>query len=135
MTSRTGFILALILCAAAFLYSIGSRLTDQAVNMIVGVLCGIAASIPVSVGLLVALTRRRAADEEDQEVIETYPAHYPNVSPRPAQPAYPPVIVVAPPQSPFPNSYSPMLPPGYNMNEPPISRDFRIIGEDDELGE
>jgi hypothetical protein len=43
---------------------------------------------------------------------------------------------VTPPQNQLPNPYSNLLPPGTlppgYMNEPPASRDFRIIGEDDD---
>lgn len=57
MIWRTGIVLAFILAAGVLAYQLGSRVSDEAILTIVGVLCGIMASIPVSIFLLVALTR------------------------------------------------------------------------------
>ncbi len=137
MSNKTGIILALALCAAALVYSIGSRLSSEAINVLLGVTCGVGASIPVSLGLLMALLRRRREREEEEADDEGYPepaSYYPARPARPvypAQPGYPPIIVVAPPQQPTPPGY-PSLPSGYSMHEPPAARDFKIIGEDDD---
>ena len=113
---------------AIVVYQLTSRLSDQAVDIAVGVLCGIGASIPVSLGLLVALTRQRARAEVE-ETTTTYPTAPPR---KPSTQAYPPVIVVSPQPGQLPPGYNNYLPPG-NMHEPPASRDFRIIGDDDTL--
>jgi hypothetical protein len=97
---------------------------------------------------LLALTRRRNQEDEDYD---DEPSVYPErqspyaSSPRPSQPGYgqgypqggypqggyPPIIVVAPPQNQMPNPYGHLLPPG-PMHEPPIARDFKIIGGEDD---
>lgn len=50
-----------ILLSAVAVYAIGRILPDQTIMTLVGVMCGIIASIPISVGLLVLLTRDRSA--------------------------------------------------------------------------
>ncbi len=130
MSARTGFLAALILGAAALAYAVGTRLSSETINILVGVLCGIAASVPVSLGLLIALTRERKPPAEE-DVVSSYPDQLSPYPPRAPQQPYPPVIVVAPPQSQLPGPYGGYLPPG-NMREPPMTRDFKIIGDDED---
>ncbi len=131
MSRRTGLLAALILGAAALAYGIGTRLSTETINILVGVMCGIAASVPVSLGLLIALTREREAPTEEEDEVSGYPERISPYPPRASQPPYPPVIVVAPPQSQLPGPYGGYLPPG-NMREPPMTRDFKIIGDDED---
>lgn len=145
---RTGFILAVIIAAAVMAYQIGSRLSDEAIMTIVGVSCGIAASIPVSVGLLIALTRERSpyAVEEYIEP-EPEPAPYniyrpvmpqqPHMTGQSQVPQQPQIIVVAPPQQPLSQNYAPygnyLLSPGQPALPAPMQeRTFRIVGDQDE---
>jgi len=139
MLFRGGVILAFILGTAILAYQIGSRLTDEAVMTLVGVLCGIVATIPISIGLAIALTRQRARDDSD-DYLEPYPedpapASYPIYRPpMPTAPQQPPqIIVVAPPQPPFPPNYMPysnyLLPA--HSSAPMEERNFKIVGEDD----
>lgn len=130
MSAKTGGMIALILCAAVLAYVIGTRLSDEAINIIVGAICGIAATVPVSLGLLLALTRRRAEPEEPEES-RSYPEPIHTYAPRHAPQNYPPVIVVASPQSQFPAPPARSLPSG-NMYEMPAARDFKIIGDYDD---
>jgi hypothetical protein len=147
MVWRTGVILAFIVAAAVLAYQIGSRLSDEAIMTIVGVLCGIGASIPVSIGLLLALTRERStyADDREADVIsDVAPAPYnvyrPDSPPHqvpPQVPQMPQIIVVAPPQQPLPPNglpYGNYLPPQTNAALPPPmqERTFKIVGEEDE---
>jgi|GEM_PF-5845701 len=69
MLWRTGVILAFIIASIVLAIQIGERLSDAAMQTIAGVLCGIGASIPVSIGLLLALTRERkpGPDGDDPE--------------------------------------------------------------------
>ncbi len=90
MSGKTGFILALILGAVALAYVIGSRLSAEAINILVGVLCGIAASVPVSLGLLIALTRRRDQAVEPEAESSSYPERVDPYPPRAPQSPYPP---------------------------------------------
>ncbi|HZQ06755.1 MAG TPA: hypothetical protein VFD70_09255 [Anaerolineae bacterium] len=140
MLFRGGVILAFILGTAIFAYQIGSRLTDEAVMTLVGVLCGIVATIPITIGLVIALTRHRAHYDAD-EYLEPYPEDpAPSAYPvyRPPMPTAPPqqqpqIIVVAPPQTPYLAPYAPysnyLLPA--HSSAPMEERNFKIVGEDE----
>ena len=60
-----------ILLAAVAVYAIGRILPDETIMTLVGVMCGIIASIPLSVLLLVALTRDRSAYVSAPDAAET----------------------------------------------------------------
>lgn len=147
---RTGFTLAVIIAAAVMAYQIGARLSDEAIMTIVGVTCGIAASIPISIGLLIALTRERAEplveeyiEPEPVSASASYNIYRPSMPPQP-QPLspqqltqQPQIIVVAPPQqslaqnSPTYGNY--LLTPGQAALPAPMQeRTFRIVGENDD---
>ncbi len=138
MMWRTGIVLAVIIAAAVLAYQIGARLSDDAIMTIVGVACGIGASIPVSIGLLIALTRERSVSAA-AEYEEPEPAPYQVYrSPMPPQaaPQSPQIIVVAPPQQPLAQNFTPYgnyLQPPLNtaLPAPMQERTFKIIGEDD----
>lgn len=143
MIIRTGTVLAFIVAAAVLAYQIGSRLSDQAIMTIVGVLCGIVATIPITIGLLIALTRERAAYlPADDEYLDPVPAPASYNVYRPAAPTPPPlpqqpqIIVVAPPQSQLPPNLASypnyLLPPQTNSSPASMQeRNFKIVGEDD----
>ncbi len=137
MSGKNVLGLLFVLGLLGLVYSIAMRLSAEALNVIVGVLCGVAASVPVSIGLLLALTRNRQS-EVDYDSANEYetPTYQPAPYTPPAPPqSYPPIIVMAPPTGQLPNPYQlppNALPPGYTMNEPPRTRDFKIIGEDDD---
>ncbi len=59
MSGKNVLGLLLVLGLFAVIASAAVRLSSEALNVLVGVLCGVGASIPVSVGLLIALTRER----------------------------------------------------------------------------
>ncbi|MGE5193403.1 MAG: hypothetical protein ACM3U2_12990 [Deltaproteobacteria bacterium] len=126
-------ILALLGCVGT-VYTVSLRLSTDALNVLLGVLCGIGVSIPVMLGLGIALTRQRSdiPIRERPEEVEERPAYVPAAYRQP----YPPVIFVAPSQQGSGLPFGTLLPPGayprgYNLQEPPASRDFRIIGDDD----
>jgi hypothetical protein len=105
------------LLAAAFLVvlgvTIGTRMSSDAVAVLVGVVAGVAASIPTAL-LLMAVTRR-GQEERREPIEERYRAQ-------------PPVIVVTPGSSPQ------SLPqyPAYQPYEarPGQRRQFRVMGHD-----
>jgi len=113
-------LLMLLVFVVTLAIVVGSRMSTEAMAVVVGVVCGVAAGIPMSVLLLVALNRRQHQPEE--------PA-YGQVAGRYATP-YPPVVVV---QGGVPAANN-LAPPYYPMpavvNEP-AHRTFRVIGEDD----
>lgn len=143
MLWRTGIILALIVGAAVLAYQIGARLSDEAIMTIAGVSCGILASIPVSVGLLIALTRERSmypasafVEPEAEPEPEPYQVYRP--APAPQTAPLPQIIVVAPPQNQIPQNFLPygnyLAPPTPAALPAPMQeRTFKIVGaEDDE---
>jgi hypothetical protein len=99
--------------AVALAVVIGNRLSDQALAVLAGAVCGVGAAIPTSL-LIVAVTRRH-------EESRARPTMYPPAT----QGAYPPVIVVAPPGAqPGPNAWN-ALPPAFNS---PTPRQFTVVG-------
>jgi hypothetical protein len=119
---------------------IGTRMSSDAIAVLVGVIAGVAASIPCAL-LLMAVTRRRESQEDVQAYGEpSYGAQY--EAPRYGSPrTAPPVIVVTPgampqQQLPYGSLYGYAGPyagqqPGAGM---PIGsrRQFRIMGYDEE---
>jgi hypothetical protein len=113
----------IIVLALAFLIMvgvvIGTRMSSDALAVLVGVIAGVAASIPCAL-LLLAVTRRR---EPEVEVGMPYP------EPRRA-PAPPPVIVVtggaSQPQFPYPGSYA--YGGQYGGQQAGPQRQFRVMG-------
>ncbi|HEC35395.1 MAG TPA: hypothetical protein ENI39_02550 [Anaerolineae bacterium] len=88
---------------------IGQRLSDQAMAVLAGAVCGVGASIPTSL-LIISVTRRRHERE----------------STRPMQGLYPPVVVVQPPAQP---GVSSARQPGYlPPYVPPARREFTVVG-------
>jgi hypothetical protein len=89
---------------------VGSRLSDEALAVLAGAVCGVGAAIPTSL-LIVAVSRRR----EERHV---QPLSMP-------QGPYPPVVVVAPPSV-------QQQPGGWNTLPPsltaPMQRQFTVVG-------
>ena len=120
---RNGIVLVGIAFAVTFAVIVGQRLSDEAMAVVVGAICGISASIPVSIGFVIAATRHWGREERgDDSVGRRYD------EPRPQQP----IIVVAPPQQ---------LQSPYNFNQgqyyfppsappPGAPRDFKIVGDE-----
>jgi hypothetical protein len=88
---------------------VGSRLSDEALAVLAGAVCGVGAAIPTSL-LIVAVSRRR--DER-------------RVQPSAPQGPYPPVVVVAPPGVQQRANGWNALPPSSNA---PIQRHFTVVG-------
>jgi hypothetical protein len=114
---------ALGLVALAFAVTlaviVGNRLSDEALAVLAGAVCGVGAAIPTSL-LILAIARRR-----DKPAMDWDGARQPHLYPQ-QQGAYPPVIVVAPPntqQQPF-NWNG-----GYPSSlAPPTQRQFTVVG-------
>ncbi len=91
---------------------IGNRLSDEALAVLAGAVCGVGAAIPTSL-LVVAVSRRRNEENERR------------AQPPTPQGAYPPVVVVAP-------SGGQQRPSGWNTFPPsltaPVQRQFTVVG-------
>jgi len=102
---------------------VGKQMTTEAMAVVIGVVCGVAAGIPTSFLLLVMLTRREQRAQREEEARQAMRAPG----------SYPPVVVIqggmaqpqfSPPQAgywPAPNS------------GPLVSRQFHVVGGN-ELG-
>ncbi|MBI3914374.1 MAG: hypothetical protein HY327_09350 [Chloroflexi bacterium] len=100
---------------------VGNRLSNDSMAVLVGALCGISASIPACVALIIAMNRNWGRGNVQREEPAAYPNPY----------RQPPVIFVAPPQA-APNAFTNtpyFLPPQLNDGAYP-TRDFKIIGEE-----
>jgi len=93
---------------------IGIRLEKAALTAVVGVACGVGASIPT--GLLVVLLLRRRDMQSERRDVKTR-----EVTP-------PQVVVVAPPA--MPQLPQPMAWPGAYPTPLPAQRKFSVIGEE-----
>jgi len=131
---RNGIILAGIAFAVALAYLVGSRLSNEAMAVVVGAVCGISASIPVSIGLIIATGNNWGRSEPPREIGYDYSSHrYGEV--RHSQPQQP-IFIVSPPQSPMQMPYAPYgIPQSQYVlpsNAPAIGapREFKIIGEE-----
>ena len=104
--------------AVALAVIVGSRLSSEALAVVVGAVCGISATIPVTLALVIAASQNWGR-------ADTAPIGLP-----PATPPQPPVIVVSPPPLPMtlgslPGAHPPATPTHYLGLSP---REFKIIG-------
>jgi len=102
---------------------VGMRMSAEAMAVVVGVVCGVAAAIPMSLLLLAAAQRRRVGLDE--------PTYGPSSG---RQPAYPPVVVIQGGQ-PLPSWSSSSFPgPQQAASSDTLwsasPRQFRVVGED-----
>ena len=103
---------------------IGARMSAQAMAVVVGVVCGASAGIPVSL-LLLAATRRRPRHDQDDYI------PYGRQAARSG--SYPPVVVIQGDSQ--PPSQSPMYgagqlqPPFYGTAVDATPRKFRVVGD------
>ena len=106
--------LFLALMALAFAVTsavvVGNRLSDEALAVLAGAVCGVGAAIPTSL-LIVTVTRRRDAARAPQAT--------------PQSQGYPPVVVVTPPGSPQRSNDWNGLPPSLSA---PAQRHFTVVG-------
>ena len=111
--------------AAAFVVAlavvIGIRMSAEAMAVVVGVVCGVLASIPTSLLLIWAL-RRGSNGRSGAE------SHAGNGM----MPHYPPVVVVNPGQGMSPYGPSP-LPPERGLPVPTGPRTFKVVGEEETM--
>lgn len=119
---RNGIILIGIAFAVALAAVVGNRLSNDALAVLVGAVCGISASIPVTIGLVIAASRNWGRQEGVREIGYDYGAQ--RYAPQP------PMVIFAPPQqAPLPYGF----PQGQYVA--PISapalgapREFKIVG-------
>ena len=121
---RNGMILIGIAFAVALAAIVGNRLSNDALAVVVGTVCGISASIPVTIGLVIAASRNWGREESVREIGYDYGSN--RYAPQP-----PMVIFAPPPQAQLPYGF----PPGQYvapLSAPALGapREFKIIGEE-----
>ena len=121
---RNGIILVGIAFAVALAAVVGNRLSNDALAVVVGAVCGISASIPVTIGLVIAASRNWGREEGVREIGYDYGAQ--RYAPQP------PMVIFAPPQqTPLPYGFpqgqyvAPMSAPALGA-----PREFKIVGEE-----
>lgn len=96
---------------------VGNRLTNEALAVLAGAVCGVGAAIPTSL-IIVAISRRQR-EEIHEEPLTYQRGAYP-------QGAYPPVVIVTP------QGGQPQQPYGWNGIPPSLStqsqREFTVVG-------
>jgi hypothetical protein len=113
---RIAAVVILLVFAITLAVVVGTRLSTDALAVVVGVACGAAAGMPMSVLLLAALNR--SADASPSRA----------TSPRLAESGfYPPVVVIQGGHA----AGSGPLPPYYPSAVEAAPRRFRIVGEDE----
>jgi hypothetical protein len=99
---------------------VGKELSTEAMAVVIGVVCGVAAGIPTSLLLLLALNRRDAQPDRDQDLQQ-------------ARSGAPPIVVI---QGGSPQSLPQGPQAGYwpaPQSGPIVNRQFQVVGGDDLL--
>ena len=96
---------------------VGNRMSAEAMAVVIGIVCGVAAAIPMSL-LILLVSRRREQAAED---------YTPYGPPTRREGAYPPVVVIQG-GSPAPTH---LQPPYYSSSVDVAPRQFHIVGEDE----
>ena len=120
--------------AVALAYIIGSRLSNEALAVVVGAVCGISASIPVSIALVIASNNQWGKQDAPRDA--NAGCDYGAQRFVPQQP----MVIFAPPQA-MPGPYGAPSPYGFPYGQsqyllPPSAptmgapREFKIIGEE-----
>lgn len=125
---KNGLILIGIIFAVACATIAGSRLSNEAMAVVVGAVCGISASIPMSLGLAIAASRNWGHNDAPREIEYDYSSHR-----YAAQPQQPPVVVISPPQqnaAMYPYANSPYYFPPMTNDVAIRPREFKIVGEE-----
>lgn len=140
---KTGTLIVVAITLATIGYHAIERVSAETSNIAFGVACGVAASVPVTVGLMLALLRQRQTADASDETFETKapPAreiYRPAPQTLPAPP--PPQIIVLSPQGQFaPGQLPQNFPLQWNQTPNPFlsehanavdAREWRIIGEE-----
>ncbi len=104
---------ATVAFAVALAVVVGNRMSAEAMAVVIGVVCGVAASVPMT-GLVLLLSRRGRVRPVDE----------------PAQRTAPPVFVLAPtPASPPPASWAAPTAACPTLATP-APREYRVIGDE-----
>ncbi|MBI3740263.1 MAG: hypothetical protein HY257_00710 [Chloroflexi bacterium] len=105
--------------AIALAVVVGNRLSNDSMAVLVGAACGISASIPACLALVIALKQNWGRTQIER-----------NDEPRARYPYQPPIVMIAPPQQPYAQNPAPYFIPPHLNDEIQPARQFKIIGEE-----
>lgn len=91
---------------------VGNRMSAEAMAVVIGIICGVAASIPMS-AIILALSRPSRAGLQEEPVLQPSPPMFVVAPGTPSRPAAPWVDY-----------------PAYAAPSMPAPREFRVIGEE-----
>ncbi len=111
--------LGVVAFAIALGVGVGNRLSSEAMAVVVGVVCGVLASIPMSV-LVLIMTRRSGEASRSREA-----------TPMAQGTAYPPVVVIQTDGGGQRNRLAPIWDPPPAAENQPWRRAFTVVGDED----
>ncbi len=106
--------------AVALAVMIGSRLSADAMGVVVGVVCGVLASVPTSLVLVWALVRR--TQRSGSEAL---------ARPGMGSSQYPPVVVINPGPGYGMSGYGPPPMASHSLPAPGGPRSFKVVGDEE----
>jgi len=109
----------LLVFAVTLAWVIGSRMSTEAMAVLVGVVVGVVAGIPMSLLIMMALNRPRPSEREDP---------FPNVPQSNRHGSYPPVVVIQGGLAQPGNALNPYYPVHAPDLQTP-TRSFRLVGD------
>lgn len=112
--------LGVVVFAVALGVGVGGRMSPEAMAVVVGVVCGVLASIPMSVMVLI-LTRRLSTSASQGESRRA-----------PQGAAYPPVVVIQSDGGRAHNRFPSMWDAPPAADNQPWRRSFTVVGEEDD---
>jgi hypothetical protein len=116
--------LAVLAFAVTLAVIVGNRLSDEALAVLAGAVCGVGAAIPTSL-LIVAVTRRHDGRRDFDPFRSAQDRPSRATQPSMPQGIYPPVVVVTPPGGQQRPGEWNFLPPSFTA---PMQRHFTVVG-------
>lgn len=105
---------------------LGMRMSSDAMAIVVGIVCGMAASIPTSLFVIYAMRQRDAGRQDPYGQYGSLRGATPYGAGQ-----YPPVVVVTPPAgNGYPYSQGPLAPSLPAPSNGPGTRSFKVIGQE-----
>ncbi len=115
---RNFLIAVVVIFCVTLAVVIGNRMSTEAMAVVIGVVCGVAASIPMS--LLILVVSSRAGRSNDQAMTQGHGS-------------YPPVVVIQGGQPlPAGQGYAPYLPALMHNQGSFQQREFTVVGDEPE---
>ena len=119
---RLAVVIVSVVFAIGLAVLIGTRMSADALGVLVGVVCGVLASLPTSLVLIWALVRRTQRPGVEVGTRQNMGAHN-----------YPPVVVVNPGPGYGVSGYGLPPSPSQSLPAPVGARSFKVVGDEETL--